>query len=321
MNSEHDLKIAKRIIASLILLIVIGVIYLFSPIRNKSVTTFNNFQLPRYGEYNNEIAKYLILLPLKAVADPNNKTYDRNQTLGYGLLGTSLLNTGDEYPSLGYRSFFLGGSDIVGLYGASSKLEATFLNQGNIFLINTDLSIVPTDSIIRKREAVIYGTAFGLTDRYTYRLSTHELVNESENYHITGSNVQLKKLLISGNEVFDDLKRKGYEDITLKYTLGILNASLKNDGIDTMSINEYDFGTPQIFTDALKSTLSKYPSELVLKENIFIKTLARELGDRGLNMLEQAFFRKNSSSDTAITTDETSTLIKIISDDLNKISK
>jgi len=318
---ENNSKQTKGVIVFLILVIVVGAVYFASTKKNQPVATLENFDLPRYGEYDNKTAKYLILLPLKAVADPNNKINSDDQKLGYGLLGASLLNTGDEYPMLGYQSFFLGGSDIVGLYGASSKLEATFLNQGNIFLIGTDLSIVPTDSIIRKREAVIYGVAFGMTDRYTYRKTTHELVSNNETYHITESDKQLKNLLISGNQVFDELKSKGYEDLTLKYALGILHASLKNDGITVANINEYKFGTPQIYTDALKATLSKYPSELVLEEKTFLETLTNELSDRDVNMLELAFFRKNASADTSTLTDDTPALIKIIEDDLNKIAK
>lgn len=312
---------AATILVLLLLVITMGGIFLLNNSKRQPMATLENFSLPDYGEYDNKTAKYLIILPLKAIVDPNIENRSSEQTLGYGLLGASLLNTGDEYPMLGYRSFFLGGSDIVGLYGVSSKMEASFLNQGNIFLINTDLSIAPTNSIIRKREAVIYGVAFGLTDRYTYRNSTRELVSNSETYHITESDKQLKNLLIQGNQVFDEIKSKGYEDLTLKYALGILYASLKNDGVSVENINEYKFGTPQIYSDALTATLSKYPSEFDLEEKTFIELLTNELSNRDINMLDLAFFKKNSSRDTATLVDDTPALIKIIEEDLDKVSR
>jgi len=76
----------------------------------------------------------------------------------------------------------------------------------------------------------------------------------------------------------------------------------------------------------LKATLSEYKSESlssfeIHEEGTFLKVLARELSDRGLNMLDLVFFKKNASTDTATLTDDTPALIKIIESDLDKVSK
>ncbi|MBU1033032.1 hypothetical protein KJ937_03835 [Patescibacteria group bacterium] len=318
MKIYQFIKENKVKTALVFLIFLIGFVYLLSNYSCKAIATLENFDLPLFGEYDNQTAKYLVLFPLRAIIDPNIKINDDDQKLGYGLLGASLLDTGDEFPMLGYRSFFLGGSDIVGLYGVTSKLESSFLIQENIFLIGPDLSITPTNSIIRKREAAIYAIAFGIDDRYTYKY-THELVNDAG--HIVSSNNLLKNVLTEADQVFEDLKNRGYEDLTLKYALGILYASLKNDGVKIRNINESKFGTPQIYVDALRATLSSYRYETRLEEKTFLNTLTGELGDRKINMLDLAFFKKNSSSDNVNVIDDTPALIKIIEDDLNQIAK
>ena len=302
----------NKLTAIIFVVIAIGVVFFFVFKKQEPVVVLGDYSLPSYGQYNSETAKNLILLPLKAVIDPSNEVNDNNQRLGYGLLGASLLDTGDEYPMLGYRSFFLGGSDIVGFYGVTSKMEASFLHQENILLIEPDLSIVPTGSIIRKREAAIYAIVFGLDDRYTYK-DTHEMVYDRD--HILRSNKLLANVLREANQVFDGLKDKGYDDLTLKYAIGILHASLRDDGVDTGNINRYKFGTSQIYTDALKSTLRKYPLAPTKNEGTFLRILISEMSNRDLNMLDLAFFKKQDQ------TDDTPALIKIIEEDLDKISK
>lgn len=314
-----QLKNKNLIIGSLIVLIIVGAFYFSNKTKSVPMATLENFDLPAYGERNDVTAKYLILVPFKAIINPENHILSSYQNVGYGLLGTSLLK--NDSVKTAYASLFLGGNLSVDLNSVSSKLESSFLKQDNIWLITTDMSLTPTDSIIQKREATIYGVAFGLTDRYTYRKTNHELVSNSETYHITESGKQLKKLLVQGIEVFDEMKSKGYEDLTLKYALGILYASLKNDGVNLETINEYKLGTPQIYTDALKATLSKYRLEPVLEEGTFLKVLTRELSDRNINMLDLVFFKKNASADTASLTDDTPALIKIIESDLDKIAR
>ncbi len=181
------------IIILLVVLVVVGAFCFFNKTKNKPVATLENFDLPAYGEHNDVTAKYLILVPFKAIINPENHITSKYQNVGYGLLGTSLLK--NDSVKAAYASFFLGSGLSSSLYTVSSKLESSVLKQYNIWLIKTDVSLTPTDSIIQKREATIYGVAFGLTDRYTYRTTTHKLVNNSETYHITESDKQLKKLL------------------------------------------------------------------------------------------------------------------------------
>lgn len=303
--------------------IIIGALlsYLFINSKPSPVATLQNFNIPNYGKYDNSTAKYLILFPLKAIANPDNKIWSMNQTLGYGLFGVSLLDTEDYVAMLGYKSFFLGGSDVVGIFGVSSKFEATYKNSQNIFLINTDLSIAQTKSIISKREAVIYGTAFGLTDRYTYRKSSHKLIGNDEQFHVTESNKQLKNLLIQGDQVFNELKKLGYEDLTLKYALGVLNSSLTNDGINVENISESKFGPSQVYRDALNGTLIEYVNEPYLDDLTFMKILTGQLNDRGFDMLDQAFSRKDDNGTNTSVVDDTHALVKIVEDDLSNICK
>lgn len=207
-------------------------------------------ELPKYGlvapeQYNHKSGKYLVVLALKAMS-----WFKGNWLMAHGLLGTNMLDV-NAYDRSGYQSLFL---SLIQRY----KMYASYLNDNNISLLTEGIR-KPSGSlrsIISIREALIYLVSWQLNARYIYTADG----NFGRRYlpeRGRKSNEQLKQLLIDGLKVYRQLAEMGFDDKTLKDTLGMAYASLDYDGVYLSYADTRDLGVLQVYSDALTATLNQ----------------------------------------------------------------
>ena len=275
---------------------------------NKNVLSFETLDqiekyedLPKYGlvapeQYNHKSGKNLVLLALKATS-----WFKGNWLMAHGLLGTNMLDI-NVHDRTGYESLFLSLTQRF-------KMYASYLNDDNTLLVDWVKPKEELKSIISKREAFIYLISTQLNARYVYnnegnfgRNYTPEKNRESNN--------SLKQILFEGLKVYDQLKQQGFDDKTLKDTLGMAYASLDYDGVFLSAKTTRPLGIPQIYSDALTATLTE------LKENPnhsyeFLEELGWEMQARDLSTFDEILAPSNDKNHQAI--------LKIVEADLNHI--
>ena len=251
--------------------------------------------LPKYGlvapqQYNHNSGKNLVLLVLKATS-----WFKGDWVLAHGLLGVNMLDI-NVHDRTGYKSLFFSLTQRF-------KMYSSYLNDDNA-LLNKSLK-----SIIAKREALIYLISWKLNSRYIY----NDEGNFGRNYlpeRNRKSHKKLKQLLVDGLKVYDQLKQQGFDDKTLKDTLGMAYASLDYDGVFLSAKTTRPLGTPQIYSDALTATLTELKGE-PNHSNEFLEKLGWEMQARDLSTFDEILAPSNDKNHQAI--------LKIVEADLNHI--
>lgn len=251
-------------------------------------------------QYNHTAGKNLIMLAIKA-----NAIQKGDWVTAHGLLGTSMLDV-DLLDREGYKSLFSSMFTIQGF-----KMYASSLNTDMGLIVDLDGSVKPTKSIIAQREATIYAASNELEGRYVY----NDAGNFGKNYlpeQNRKSNVKLSKILLNGLKVYNQLKKDGFDDKTLRDALCITYASLDYDNVSVDSTDIYYLGSLQVCKDALKATLTKLNSEKDNNYN-FLQELGWEMQSRSL-----------ASGDGILIPDDEKNfeaMLKIVEKDLDSIKK
>jgi hypothetical protein len=261
--------------------------------------------LPKYGllapwQYNHKSGKNLVLLALQATS-----WFNGDWVLAHGLLGVNMLDI-NVYERIAYKSLFLSLTQRV-------KMHASHLTKG-IGLLTTRSGIIQTQSIIVKREAAINNISFLLNARYNY----DDAGNFARNYfpeQNRKSNKMLRQSLSEGLKIYDELKAMGYDDRTLKDTLGMACASLNYDTEDFTGLDAYKLTPLQVYRDALEATLKKLSK--IKNHNLeFLEILGLEMELRGLAAKDEILLPEIPENYRNF-----QTILKIIKDDLDRIKK
>src|SRR6266487_7211592 len=151
-----------------------------------------------------------------------------------------------------------------------------------LLLTDRNSIVLPTKSIITHREAIIYGISYELNARYIYNDEGNFQRNYSPDPN-RSNNERIKKLIIEGIKIYRDLKEVGFDDKTLKDTLGIAWASLSYDkGVPDLIPGVIgNLGSYQIYLDALKATLLSLNTKKDHSSN-FLEELSSEMKSREL---------------------------------------
>lgn len=257
--------------------------------------------LPKYGlvqpqQYNHNSGKNLVLLALRATS-----YFKGPWVLAHGLLGVNMLET-NVHDRIGYKSLFL-------RLTQRHKMCASNLSDDNTLLVDRVNPKEEVKSIIAKREAVIYSVSNQLEGRYIYN-------NEGKfarNYlpeRTRKSNNDLKQILVIGLHIYAELNRQGFDDYTLRDTLGMAYASLVYDGVVVDYEKIGSLGTLQLYQDALEATLKKL-REKPNHSYRFLHELSWEMDSRSLNTSDEILSPSNDKNYQAI--------LKIVEADLNHI--
>lgn len=261
--------------------------------------------LPKWGlvapeQYNHESGKNLIMLALKA-----NAIQKGDWVTAHGLLGTNMLDV-DLLDRIGYKGLFSSMFTIQGF-----KMYASSLNTNMGLLVDLDGTVKPTKSIIAQREGTIYAASNELEGRYVYNDSG----NFGKNYFPEPnrkSNAKLSKILLSGINVYNQLKKDGFDDKTLRDTLCMVYASLEYDNVSVNSTDIYYLGSLQVCKDALRGTLTKLNSEKDNNYN-FLQELGWEMQSRNLSDGDGILIPDDEKNFDA--------MLKVIEKDLDLIKK
>lgn len=253
-------------------------------------------------QYNHTSGKNLILLAIKA-----KSFFKGTWVAAHGLLGTNMIDAG-VLDRAGYESLF---HSLFVRQGF--KMYADNLMSGNStnLLVEFDGTIKPTKSIIARREAAIYSLSQELEARYIY----NDAGNFGRNYFPEPNrtnNEKLKKALLGGLKIYIELLNEGFDDKTLKDSLGMAWASLFYDRVDISNTDIHKLGPLQIYTDALKATLAKL-NEKKNHSYDFLCELGAEMQSRGLASDDKILLPEDDNNYQAI--------LKIIEKDLENIKK
>ena len=264
-----------------------------------------NYGLLAPDQYNHTSGRNLVMLALNATS-----YFKGDWVRAHGLLGVTMLDVG-IYDSIAYRSLFLSLSFPKGY-----KMYANYLADNSLlyspFILGEKLK---TDSIITKREAAITAAAWELHGRYTYNKEG----NFGRNYFPEPkrkSNEKLKIVLSEGMNVYKGLKSRGYDDKTLRDTLGMVYASLVFDGAYSGTELEYlILGTHQVYLDTLKATLERLKKAGKEHSLDFLEELAIQMILRDLAANEKILLPTTND------TENFQAILKIIEKDLDSIQK
>jgi hypothetical protein len=250
-------------------------------------------------QYNHVSGKNLILLAIKA-----NSFQKGDWVAAQGLLGANMLDV-DVLDRIGYQSLF---SSLFVTQGFKMYAN-TIMDNG--LLADFDGQIKPTKSIIARREGAIYAISDQLESRYIY----NNAGNFSRNYlpePSRVSNEKLKKAIVGGITIYNELKGLDFDDKTLRDTLCVAYASLDYDGVSIESTDIYYLGSLQVCKDTLSATLARLNKDKNHSYN-FLNELGWEMQSRGL-----------ASEDKILLPDDENnfeTMLKIIEKDLDIIEK
>lgn len=250
------------------------------------------------GQYNHTSGKNLILLAIKATS-----FFQGDWVAAHGLLGVNMINV-DVLDRIGYQSLFLSSFATQGF-----KMYASSLMDDMALLVDFDGSIKPIKSIIARREAAIYSLSRGFEGRYIFS----DAGSFGRNYFPEPSrisNAELKKALIDGLKIYNELLKEGFKDKTLKDSLGMAWASLDYDSVNISDTDVYKLGPLQVYTDALKATLVKLNKKKNHSYNILYE-LGWEMQARGLAFNDEILLPEDDSNFQA--------MLKIFEDDLDAI--
>jgi hypothetical protein len=261
--------------------------------------------LGKYGlvspdAHNHKAGSNLIMLGLKA-----NAFGKGDWVMAHGLLGVSMLDV-DVIDGIAYRSLFLPYAFIH-----TFKMNASHLINNNALLMEVNGVPKSSKSIIARREAAIYTMSHHLNGRYVYNREGNFGRNYSPEPN-RKSNEQLMQTLEAGLKIVAELEGMGFDDKTLKDTLGIGYASLEYDHVDLRDPNIYKLGPLQVYRDTLNATLTK------LRENRdhsyeVLYQLGWEMQARGLAADDKMFLPKDQNNFEA--------MLKVVESDLAAIKR
>ena len=120
----------------------------------------------------------------------------------------------------------------------------------------------------------------------------------------------MEQILAIGLNIYAELNRLGFDDYTLRDTLGMAYASLEYDGVVIDSRNVRSLGTLQVYRDALEAafkTLKEKPNHSYR----FLHQLSWEMDLRDLNTSDEILSPTNDKNYQAI--------LKIVESDLERI--
>lgn len=220
-------------------------------------------------QYNHESGRNLIMLAIKA-----NAISKGDWVAAHGLLGTTMLDV-DLMDRIGYKSLF---SSLFFMQGF--KMYAINQDADMGLLVDIDGSVKPTKSIIAQREGAIYTASSELEGRYIY----NDAGNFEKDYFPEPgrkSNDRLKKVLLNGLKIYNQLNEAGFDDKTFRDTLCVAYASLDYDGVSISNTDIYKLGSLQVCKDTLKATLSKLSGNKDNNYN-FLQELGWEMQSRSL---------------------------------------
>ncbi len=248
--------------------------------------------------YNHKSGKNLILLALKSTS-----FFKGDWVAAYGLLGTSMIDV-EVLDRIGYESLFLS------LKVLGSKMRASHVMNNTPLLVDIDGSIMISKSIIARREAAIYSVSRATEARYIY----DDIGNFARNYspeRNRKSNKGLRKAALSGLKIYEELRKMGFDDKTLRDTICMAVGSLSID----RGVSDSDFsmvGPLQVCIDALKATLATL-GEKKNHDYDFLFTLGFEMQARGLATDDKILLPEDEKNLEAI--------LKIVEKDLDLIKK
>ena len=257
------------------------------------------------GQTDHARGKGLILLSIAAAAG-----VQRNWVEAHGLLGTSMLEC-SELDGLAYRSLF--GFDRSGKGLGGGKMSET-LELANVQFVSSSNTPITRESIVFRRESVIYAASWNLRGRFVYnRAGNWGRLYKPEPGHFT--NDRLVEVLRAGVSVYDDLNKQGYRDETLRAVLGTAFAVLTYDraaiprDIRIASL----VGTGQVFQDALQAALAS------------LRKLPPAHSQEVLDEIEkQLRWREQKVDDQMLspeTPDQLQTLLRILDTDLDGVQR
>jgi len=264
----------------------------------------NYGDLAKYGlvapdQYNHRSGSNLVMLAIAA-----KSTFKGPWVTAHGLLGTNMLDVTVE-DRAGYQSLFLSLTQDYKMY-ASNLFDASVLL--TVALREPSWSL---KSIIAMREAYICLVSWELNARYIYNADG----NYGRGYlpeHGRKSNGMLKKHLIDGLKCYRKLNEMGFDDKTLKDTLGMAYASLNYDGVVLSSADTRDLDVLQTYSDALAATLTELKNNPNHSEE-FLEKLGWEMQRRGLSTHDEILSPSNDKNYQAI--------LKIVQADLENIEQ
>jgi len=200
--------------------------------------------------------------------------------LAHGLLGvTRIPDDINEclYAKLGYKSLF---KSMV--LGGGTKIERVAECGDGLLLHHLPNTEIPTESWIYWREHYIGAIGYKLNDRFKF--------NEEGNYipspilkpcptHVSVS--ELKTEIEGAYQLYDKLRKKGFEDKTLGDSIGMGYVFLRYDDpyyrVPENPILFLPF-LEQVYTDTMLAVLKQ-----MLRGMPFYRALEWEMGSRGLN--------------------------------------
>jgi hypothetical protein len=266
----------------------------------KTFEDLSRYGLVAPGAHNHKAGSQIVLLALKVTS-----LFKGDWVMAHGLLGVSMLNV-EVTEGIGYRSLFL-------KYALAGNKLATVYETNNNGLLVDAVSRLPkkTSSIIARREAALYCLADQLFSRYRY----NDEGNYAQMYQPSErpkSNASLRGCVAAAIQVFRELKKKGFEDKTLKDALGLAYASLDRDGAMALPAEAFTLGPAQVFRDALDAalvSLTKWPQD------------SAYLLDRFTGQMEARGLTVNDEMQLPSSQEALDALLKIVADDLALIDR
>jgi hypothetical protein len=225
------------------------------------------------------------------------------------------------------------------LTDAKWKLDASRKNYST-WLNNIEDKERETMSIITRRESVFYSLANQLEYRYIY----NDYGNYDRNYkpQKRESNKKLHQVILKWLDVYNEFSQKWFDDKTLKDSLCIGLASLERDWFEIGS-KGYWLGSPQVCLDAVTYTADYldrnkndgfinyiYDFVSLLSEQMYKRDLATDdeilLPNFQWTSEEQKIIQNMNEKELEskmreIVAKKQEPILKIISDDLDKIKK
>ena len=255
---------------------------------------------PLLLRYDHETGKALVLRALTITG------YRRRLSAAHGMLGTSMLSCSVP-DKVAYRLLFSFSAE-------ADKMLANSRDGDFLLLERLDSTFSETRSFITKREAVISAVAYAIDSRFTFdrdgmwgRVYAPDLDRPG--------NEKNRRTLSVGLSFYRELKEeKGYDDETLRDSLGMLYACLEFDkvslsqepGRELLSL----LGPLQVYEDALNASLGILKANILNSEEV-LDVIAPQMGSRGLSSLDVMVFPNDEKQHQR--------LLELVSADLDQI--
>lgn len=238
----------------------------------------------------------------------SNLAFNGSWTEAYGLVGVSMLNVSDN-DSIAYESMF---KRIIG-----SKLSTTMLMSGNVLLVEDhfkdSFSFPATNSWITKRESIFYVLSGQINNRFIFNNEG----NWGRNYNPDPKRKYRKKkieVLKSGLNLLKQFRSEGFNDLTLKDSLGVFYAIVERDygTLNEISLVDRRWIVPiQKYRDALEATLNILKKDPKDHSAEFLEELRVQMQIRDLATDDRVLLPKDVQSHKAF--------LKIVEKDLENI--